>query len=62
MHLDTAKSGTIRQPRQLSLDVRTIKTLDAMKVNNSNLFETLLQQSEPFLNTWAEVDEVLGRG
>ncbi len=37
-----AKSGTVRQPRQLSLDVRTIKTLDAMKVNTSELFETLL--------------------
>jgi len=50
-----AKSGTFRQPRQLSLDVRTIKTLDAMKVNNSDLFETLLQQYEPFLNAWAEM-------
>jgi len=50
-----AKSGTVRQPRQLSLDVRTIKTLDAMKVNNSDLFETLLQQYEPFLNAWAEM-------
>ena len=50
-----AKSGTVRQPRQLSLDVRTIKTLDAMKVNNSDLFEILLQQYEPFLNAWAEM-------
>ncbi len=50
-----AKSGIVRQPRQLSLDVRTIKTLDAMKVNNSDLFETLLQQYEPFLDTWAEM-------
>ena len=49
------KSGTIRQPRQLSLDVRTIQTLDAMQVNNSDLFETLLQQYEPFLDTWAEM-------
>ena len=50
-----AKSGTVRQPRQLSLDVRTIKVLDAMNVNNSDLFETLLQQYEPFLNAWAEM-------
>ena len=50
-----AKSGTVRQPRQLSLDMRTIKVLDAMKVNNSDLFETLLQQYEPFLDTWAEM-------
>ena len=50
-----AKSGTVRQPRQLSLDVRTIKTLDAMKVNNSDLFETLLKQYEPFLDAWAEM-------
>ena len=49
-----AKSGVVRQPRQLSLDVRTIQTLDAMKANNSELFETLLNQYEPFLNTWAE--------
>jgi len=48
------KSGVVRQPRQLSLDVRTIKTLDAMGVNNSDLFETLLHQYEPFLNAWAE--------
>jgi len=50
-----AKSGVVRQPRQLSLDVRTIQTLDAMKTNNSELFETLLNQYEPFLNTWAEL-------
>jgi len=50
-----AKSGVVRQPRQLSLDVRTIKTLDAMKVNKSDLFEQLLQQYEPFLNAWAEL-------
>jgi len=50
-----AKSGTVRQPRQLSLDVRTIKTLDTMRVNNSDLFETLLHQYEPFLNTWAKL-------
>ncbi|GAC1401653.1 MAG: hypothetical protein NVSMB49_16570 [Ktedonobacteraceae bacterium] len=40
---------------QLSLDVRTSKTLDAMQVNNSDLFETLLNQYEPFLDTWAEM-------
>jgi len=50
-----AKSGVVRQPRQLSLDVRTIQTLDAMKANNSQLFETLLNQYEPFLNTWTEL-------
>ncbi len=50
-----AKSRVVRQPRQLSLDVRTIKTLDAMGVNNSELFETLLRQYEPFLNVYAEL-------
>ncbi len=50
-----AKSGVVRQPRQLSLDVRTIQTLDVMGANNSQLFETLLNQYEPFLNTWAEL-------
>ncbi len=50
-----AKSGVVRQPRQLSLDVRTIQTLDAMGANNNQLFETLLNQYEPFLNTWAEL-------
>ncbi len=49
------KSGVIRQPRQLSLDVRTIQTLDAMQANNSELFETLLNQYEPFLDAWAEL-------
>ena len=35
---------TTQQPRQLSLDVRTIETLDMMKVKANELFETLLQQ------------------
>ena len=26
-----------------------------MKVNNSDLFETLLNQYEPFLDVWAEM-------
>lgn len=52
------QSGVVRQPRQLSLDVRTIKTLDEMGINNSELFETLLQQYEPFLNAWAELDYI----
>ena len=50
-----AKSGFVRQPRQLSLDVRTIQVLDVLGVNNSDLFETLLRQYEPFLNAWAEL-------
>ena len=43
------KSGVVREPMQLSLDVRTIKTLGAMGVNKSQLFEELLQQYEPFV-------------
>jgi len=50
-----AKSGVVRQPRQLSLDVRTIQTLDTLNVNNSELYEQLLHQYEPFLTTWAEL-------
>jgi len=42
-----AKIGVVRQPRQLSLD--------AMNAKNNDLFETLLQQYEPFLTAWAEL-------
>ncbi len=49
------KSGIVRQPMQLSLDIRTIDTLNTMGVNKSELFETLLQQYEPFLNVKAEL-------
>jgi len=50
-----AKSGAVREPTQLSLDVRTIATLTEMKVNRSALFEELLQQYEPFLLAWSEL-------
>jgi len=49
------KSGIVRQPMQLSLDTRTIDTLNTMGINKSELFETLLQQYEPFLNVYAEL-------
>jgi len=49
------KSGIVRQPMQLSLDVHTIETLNTMGVNKSELFETLLQQYEPFLDVYAEL-------
>lgn len=51
------KSGVVREPMQLSLDVRTIKTLGAMGVNKSQLFEELLQQYEPFVKMWSSVIE-----
>jgi len=50
-----AESGIVREPMQLSLDVRTIKTLNAMSINKSKLFEELLQQYEPFLEAWSEL-------
>lgn len=49
------KSGEIREPLQLSLDVRTIQTLNAMGVNKSELFEKLLSQYQPFLEIYATV-------
>jgi Cdc6-like AAA superfamily ATPase len=53
------KSGTVREPMQLSLDTRTIKTLNAMGINKSELFEDLLQQYEPFLDMWSVVVDEL---
>lgn len=52
-----AKSGVVREPLQLSLDVRTIKTLEAMGINRSQLFEELLQQHGPFLEMWASLHD-----
>jgi len=51
-----AKSGVVREPMQLSLDVRTIQALNQMGVNKSQLFEELLQQYEPFLQAYAAID------
>lgn len=51
-----AKSGVVREPMQLSLDVRTIQALNTMGVNKSQLFEELLQQYEPFLQVYAAID------
>ncbi len=51
-------SGSRFHPTPLNgvgIPARIVKTLDAMKVNNSDLFETLLNQYEPFLNAWAEM-------
>jgi hypothetical protein len=45
----------VRQPMQLSLDLRVINTLNAMGVNKSELFEELLRQYEPFLDAWGEL-------
>jgi hypothetical protein len=54
------KSGVVREPMQLSLDVRTIQALNTMGINKSQLFEELLQQYEPFLEAYAasNVDEL----
>lgn len=51
-----AKSGVVREPMQLSLDVRTIQALNLMGINKSQLFEELLQQYEPFLEAYAAID------
>lgn len=53
-----AKSGVVREPMQLSLDVRTIQVLNTMGVNKSQLFEELLQQYEPFLQAYSELNEL----
>jgi DNA helicase II / ATP-dependent DNA helicase PcrA len=50
-----AKSGQVRQPMQLSLDVLTIQALNVLGVNKSELYEELLQQYEPFLNVWRQL-------
>lgn len=57
-----AKSGVVREPMQLSLDVRTIRALNSMGINKSQLFEELLQQYEPFIDAYAATndDEVDG--
>ncbi len=49
------KGKGVRQPMQLSMDLRVINTLNHMGVNKSELYEELLQQYEPFLNAWAEL-------
>jgi predicted DNA-binding transcriptional regulator YafY len=49
-----SRSGAVRQPRQLSLDVRTIACLDRMQINNSELFERLLQHHPPFVEAWTK--------
>jgi hypothetical protein len=49
------KGKGVRQPMQLSLDIKVINTLNTMGVNKSELFEELLQQYEPFLDAWAEL-------
>jgi hypothetical protein len=51
------KSGKVRQPLQLSLDIRTINALNFMGVNKSELFEALLSQYEPYLEAIAAVSK-----
>lgn len=51
-----AKGGVVREPMQLSLDVRTIRALNQMGINKSQLFEDLLQQYKPFLEAYAALD------
>jgi len=51
-----AKGVKVREPLQLSLDIRTIETLNNMGVNKSQLFEDLLQQYEPFIEAYATID------
>lgn len=57
----SGKEGDVRQPLQLSLNMRTIKALTAMEVNKSALFEKLLNMYQPFLEALALIpveDEV----
>jgi DNA helicase II / ATP-dependent DNA helicase PcrA len=51
------KGSEVREPLQLSLDVKTIKVLNAMGVNKSQLFEELLQMYEPFLEAWETYED-----
>lgn len=51
------KSGVVREPLQLSLDVQTIQTLNRMGVNKSQLFEDLLQGYEPFIKARESIEE-----
>lgn len=58
----SGKEGDVRQPLQLSLNMRTINALTVMKVNKSALFEKLLNMYQPFLDALALVpveDEVV---
>lgn len=50
-----AKGGVVREPMQLSLDIRTIQALNTMGVNKSQLFEELLQQYNPFLEVYVAI-------
>jgi len=54
-----SRRGVARQPRQLSLDARTIACLDGMQVNNSELFERLLQRYPPFVEAWTKAGYTL---
>ena len=46
-----------RQPMQLSLDMRVIRTLKQWGVNASALFTELLNQYQPFLEMYAAVND-----
>lgn len=46
------EEGDVRQPLQLSLNMKTIHVLNAWGVNKSALFEDLLQMYDPFLKAW----------
>jgi ATP-dependent exoDNAse (exonuclease V) alpha subunit len=50
------KSGEVREPLQLSLDIKTIQALNSMGINKSQLFEDLLKQYEPFIKIWASLN------
>ena len=54
-----SRRGVARQPRQLSLDTRTIACLDVMQVNNSELFERLLRYHPPFIEAWTKAGYAL---
>jgi DNA helicase-2/ATP-dependent DNA helicase PcrA len=51
----SGKAGDVRQPLQLSLNMRTIRVLNVMGVNKSALFEELLEMYDPFLEALASL-------
>jgi bifunctional DNase/RNase len=56
------QSGVVREPMRLFLDAKTIKTLNVMGVDKSQLFEELLEQYEPFVLARSGLEEEVSEG
>ena len=52
--------GIVREPLRLFLDAKTIKALNAMGVDKSQLFEELLAQYEPFVQARSGLEQEAG--